>query len=331
MQQFAKVISVKKQQDYPSGVFPLVIGPSAQQSLSDTLSHIQEHRTEMLSQLAIHGALLFRGFEVNSPTDFDRVITAFDLENFTYANSLSNAVRVNITERVFTANEAPSSVTIFMHHEMAQTPVFPSKLFFYCEIAPESGGETPICRSDILLERLESVHPDFVSKCDRLGVKYSNTMPNEDDPNSGLGRSWRSTLSADTKEQAEQRLARLNYSWEWISDNTLRATTPVLPIVRELVSGRRVFFNQLIAAFRGWADKRNDPQKSIRFGDDSVIPVEDMQMAIDLADELAFDLAWEAGDVVLIDNFMVMHGRSPFSGSRRVLASLVADDGTQLV
>ena len=38
-----------------------------------------------------------------------------------------------------------------------------------------------------------------------------------------------------------------------------------------------------------------------------------------------FDLPWESGDVALIDNYQVMHGRRPFSGRRSVLASLCLD------
>ena len=55
-----------------------------------------------------------------------------------------------------------------------------------------------------------------------------------------------------------------------------------------------------------------------------------MQTAIDLADELSFDVAWHPGDVALVDNYLVMHGRRPFKGARRVLVSLVADDGSRL-
>ena len=47
-------------------------------------------------------------------------------------------------------------------------------------------------------------------------------------------------------------------------------------------------------------------------------------MAAALAEELAFDLPWEKGDVVLVDNFVAMHGRRAFTGARKVLASLVA-------
>ena len=100
-------------------------------------------------------------------------------------------------------------------------------------------------------------------------------------------------------------------------------TTPCLPAVRALEDGRKVFFNQLIAAFRGWKDARNSAEKSICFGDGSAIDPADMAVAIALADELSFDIPWQAGDVALVDNFLVMHGRRPFEGERRILASLV--------
>ena len=232
-------------------------------------------------------------------------------------------MRRNRTERVFTANEAPPSVSIFLHHEMAQTPVYPSKLFFFCEHAQMTGGATPLCRSDVLLAELTKVRPGFVAACEQLGVRYSNTMPLEDDLASGQGRSWRSTLSVADKAAAEEKLTGLGYSWQWQDDQSLRVTTPSLPAVRMLDDGRKVFFNQLIAAFRGWKDERNSAEKSICFGDSTAIDAADMAVAIELADELSFDTSWQTGDVALVDNFLVMHGRRPFEGERRILASLV--------
>ena len=93
----------------------------------------------------------------------------------------SNAVRINRTPRVFTANESPPDVSIFLHHELAQTTVYPSHLFFYCEQPPDGGGETPICRSDLLLEKLEDEISLFVKKCGELGVRYTNIIPSKKD------------------------------------------------------------------------------------------------------------------------------------------------------
>ena len=149
-------------------------------------------------------------------------------------------------------------------------------------------------------------------------------MPAENDLQSGQGRSWASTLSAANAEEAETKLERLNYQWQWQADESLSVITPILPAVKTLQDGRKVFFNQLIAAFRGWQDARNNSEKSICYGDDSSISNDDMAVVIRLADQLTFDISWQTGDVVLLDNFITMHGRRPFEGQRSVLASLVA-------
>jgi hypothetical protein len=267
---------------------------------------------------------LFRGFPLATAEDFDAFVAAFDLPNFPYKKSLSNAVRKNWTERVFSANEAPSNVTIFLHHEMAQTPIFPERIFFFCVKPAEEGGQTPICRSDLLLERLAEACPQFVRDCEQKGLQYTNVMPSQDDAQSGMGRSWQSTLEATTPEQAEQRLHSLGYSWQWLPDGCLQATTPVLPAVREVAPGRQTFFNQLIAAFQGWRDTRNDPSKAIRFGDGTPLDRAAVSTAAELAEAYTFDVPWQAGDVAFLDNCIAMHGRRTFTGTRQVLASLAS-------
>jgi hypothetical protein len=315
--------SVDGDQTYHDEVFPLALEcKTPGVMLVEATDWIRTHREELLEQASQHGAVLFRGFPLNSPEDCDVFVAAFGLTNFPYIESLSNAVRVNFTERIFSANEAPADVTIYFHHEMAQTPIYPAKLFFFCQTPAEEGGETPLCRSDVLFERLAERCPEFAKNCEEKGLRYSNVMPAENDPKSGMGRSWKSTLRAETREEAEARLKEIEYEWEWLPDGSLRATTPVLPAVRDVGQGRKAFFNQLIAAFQGWKDDRNDPSKAIRFGDGSLLDRDAVNIATELAYEIAFDLPWQKGDAVLVDNFVTMHGRRTFKGTRKVLASL---------
>ena len=308
-----------------SGItFPLALQcKTAGVSLSDATEWVAAHRDGLDEQLAEHAAILFRGFPLRTAEDFDAFIVAFDYEGFTYKESLSNAVRINKTDRVFTANESPPTATIPLHHEMAQTPIYPSKLFFFCERAAESGGETPICRSDDLFEAMLEEVPEFARACEEKGLKYTTVMPASDDASSAVGRSWTSTFGVETRERAEARMQDLRYTWTWEDDGSLRATTPVLQGVRELSTGRKSFFNQLIAACRGWKDSRNDASKAITLGDGTPLDVEAVQRAIDLADRFTVNVPWQSGDVVLIDNYVAMHGRRPFEGKRAVLAALV--------
>lgn len=320
-----QLVDVPNVQSWDGQVFPLAYNGGSGDSggLPATLhSWLVSNRRTLLQQATEHGAVLFRDFGLAGPEDFDRLIAALAIENFPYRESLSNAVRKNFTDRVFSANEAPSSVKIYLHHEMAQTPLFPSVILFYCDQAAEQGGATPICRSDVLYNSILESHPKFIEDLESKGLKYSNVMPGIDDPESGMGRSWQSTLGVQSKDEAETRLAKLNYSWRWLEGDALRATTPVLPSVRKLSDGRKTLFNQLIAAYAGWSDDRNDPSSAIRLGDDNKLDAQAVGALIDKAYEITFDLEWQTGDAVLIDNTVAMHGRRPFEGKRRVLASL---------
>ncbi len=318
-------IEVPGQQSVAGQPFPLVLGCQVPTpSLTRFASWIANHRATLDEQLALHGAILFRGFPLATPEDFDAVITSFGYPNFAYRDSLSNAVRTCFTERVFSANEAPANVTIYLHHEMAQTPIFPSKLFFFCQCPAEQGGATPLCRSDVLFEQLRQRCPEFIRDCEAKGLRYTNVMPAEDDPTSGMGRSWSSTFRRSTRDETEQRMRELGYTWEWLDNGCLRATTPRLPAVHEVSPGRKTFFNQLIAASRGWQDTRNDPSRAITFGEGSPLDRDAVLLAAELAEALTFDIPWQRGDVALVDNFVVMHGRRTFTGPRKILASLVA-------
>ncbi len=314
---------VPGQQVHGESRFPWVLAPDQPRvTLAETVAWVERHGAELLQQTTDHGAVLLRGFPTATAEDFDAVVSALGLENFPYEKSLSNAVRVNRTERVFSANEAPPEVRIFFHHEMAQTPLFPNYIFFFCEVAPEVGGATPLCRSDVLYQRLTERCPDFIRDCEEKGLQYTNVMPSENDPESGMGRSWKSTLGVDSPQAAERRLAELGYAYRWQEDGCLRATTPPLPAVMEVSPGRKTFFNQLIAAFSGWKDSRNDPSSSIRHGDGSPLDTNAVHLAGEIAEQLAFDHAWQVGNVVLVDNKIAMHARRPFQGTRKVLASL---------
>lgn len=318
----AQIETWPEQQSHGDSVFPALYRSGAgERRAADVLPWVEAQKDSLLQEAYQHGAILFRGFGIKDLESFDAFVSAFRLPCFTYEDSLSNAVRVNHTDRIFSANEAPPQVDIHLHHEMAQTPLYPRRLFFFCKRAAVSGGATSLCRSDVLWERLEEEAPRFAQTCREKGFQYSHTMPGQEDAESGMGRSWRSTFKAETREAAEARMQQLGYRGEWLANDCLRVTSPRLSAIRELEDGRTSFFNQLIAAYSGWRDHRNDPGKSLTFGDGSTLDTEGADIAVRLGEELAFDLPWQTGDVALIDNFVTMHGRRTFEGQRSVLAS----------
>ncbi|MEL0260441.1 MAG: SyrP protein, partial [Halieaceae bacterium] len=87
---------VTGQQRHGDSSFPLVL--TADGSVSQQDLHAQS--AALIEQLATHGAILFRGFGVADAQAFDDFVAGFDLPNFAYDESLSNAVRHNRTPRV---------------------------------------------------------------------------------------------------------------------------------------------------------------------------------------------------------------------------------------
>jgi alpha-ketoglutarate-dependent taurine dioxygenase len=293
-------------------------------NLKSTQDWLKENKIFIELKLEEHGAIIFKDFPVKTAEDFDQFVSTFNYDTFTYEESLSNAVRINKTNKVFTANEAPREVEIFLHHEMAQTPTYPKNIFFFCKSASETGGETPLCRSDQLYEELLKEDKTLIESFEKFGVIYNSIMSSGDEFLSGQGRSWQKTLGVSTKNDAEAKLLELGYSWDWIEGDNLSVTTKPLKATKELKDGKKSFFNQVIAASLGWKKSSKNQIAPVRFGNDQEIDQSAIENISELAQSLTLLRSWQDNDILLIDNYRVMHGRKPFSGNknREVLVSL---------
>ncbi|KAK3234050.1 hypothetical protein CYMTET_55686 [Cymbomonas tetramitiformis] len=307
--------------------FPWVVGPTSCEAESwssqELASFIRMSSKEIQRGLDRHGAILFRGFGLSTPEDFAAVVKAFAWEPFPYVGG--NAVRTNVVgDYVFTANEAPSHRQIPFHHELAQTPSYPTKVLFFCQVPAESGGATPIVQSNIVYERLQALHPDFIEQVESYGVRYVRTMSMEDREASAIGRGWKNTLNVDTKKDAESKLQEMGCEWEWLSEDHLKQTSPILPAVKHHEpSGCKQFFNQVVAAYNGWQDELNAPGQAVVDGRGLPLNEEAVGAAANIMDEECVAFKYQVGDVLLLDNLTVMHSRHSFTGPRRILASLL--------
>ena len=293
-------------------------------NLKSTQDWLKENKIFIELKLEEHGAIIFKDLPVKTAEDFDQFVSSFNYDTFIYEESLSNAVRINKTDKVFTANEAPREVEIFLHHEMAQTPTYPKNIFFFCKSASETGGETPLCRSDQLYEELLKADKALVESFEKFGVIYNSIMSSGDELISGQGRSWQKTLGVSSKNDAEAKLSKLGYSWNWIEDDNLSVTTKTLQATKELGNGQKSFFNQVIAASLGWKKNSENQIAPVRFGNGEEIKESYIELISELAQSLTLLRSWQDHDILLIDNYRVMHGRKPFAGNknREVLVSL---------
>lgn len=313
-----------QQQSHDHGpAFPLALEPATDNASAAALcTELSTDRDTLFERLMQHGAILIRGYAVNEPEQFAEVVDALDLENMPYIGGA--AVRQKVAGgKVLTANEAPPSEPIPFHHEMAQVPNPPAYLAFCCDVVPVEGGETPIILSHAVYDFAVARYPGFMARVEELGVRYLRILPEEDDPASAIGRSWKSTYQTESRDEAEARMREQGTEWEWLATGDLKTVTKTLPAIRiEPRTGKKTFFNAMIAAYLGWVDVRNDPTRAVMLGDGSPVEHQAMMGIADYMERTKVAIPWQKGDVLLVDNGLTMHSRNPFTPPRRILASV---------
>ncbi|KAK1434158.1 hypothetical protein QVD17_11076 [Tagetes erecta] len=318
---FNEAIGLIPQQKTETGaLFPIVLTPNTNITKPVHLTEaIKANITWINSLLNQSGAILFRGFDVSSASDFNDVVQSSGYDDFSYGVG-GGGTRSKVIGRVYTANEAPPDQNITFHHEMAHAPVFPSKLFFFCEVEPGKGGETCIALSHVIYERMEQKHPKFVAEMEEKGLLYTRVVGDESDPLSPVGRSWKEVFMTDDKTEAEERAAKLGMKLEWIEGAVKVIIGPKPGFRYDEVKKHKIWFNGVVGRFE---DKlNNDPLKAVVFSDGKPLPPNVADDCSKIFDEECVALQWRKGDVLLLDNLAVVHSRRPLiTQPRRVLAS----------
>lgn len=320
------IISKLEEQKQVNGLdFPLLITPNdanSTQGESGFLHWVDENKTELHTLLIKHGAVLFRGFPVNSSDMFEQMLDQTDYQNMPYVGGAAPRTQVTAS-RIVTANESPATETIPFHHEMAQVPTPPGYIFFYCETASIKGGATSILHSGEICQKFFDLNPEFAKKVEEQGVRYVRVMPEETDSNSPIGRSWKETFNVHTKDEAEEAMAKAGMEWEWLENGNVKTQTKVLDAIRyDEETQQKVFFNSIVAVYSGWDDARNEGKKAVTTADGDTMDDDVMAALIKQMDESCVNFAWQPGDVLWLNNHAVLHARQPFEGERKILASI---------
>jgi alpha-ketoglutarate-dependent taurine dioxygenase len=277
-------------------------------------------RRGMIEQtLQRHGAVLFRGYGVDTPEKLAAVAAATSTGNASFAEESSPRTRV--AGDVFTSTDYPSQYPIQFHNEFSYASEWPMKLYFGCLVAPKKGGATPIADTRGILRRLSpATRARFASK----KVTYvRNYMP-------GLGVSWQTAFRTSSRSEVAEQCRARGIACEWIDDVTLRTRQVGDAIVRHPRTGEEVWFNhgfffnihalEPVEVREALLEEGEDAfSTNTHFGDGTPIPEDVIEEIRSAYVEEGVALPWRAGDVLLVDNMLASHGRAPFEGDRRIV------------
>ncbi|CAB9501286.1 Deoxymugineic acid synthase 1 [Seminavis robusta] len=278
-------------------------------------------------------ALIFRNEEkTSSVEDFGHFVTDLKLMKYPYIGGAAPRTIIPVAagkDIIFTANESPPDEPIPFHHELAQCPNPPEYVFFYCETAAPKGGQTPLIDSTAVYKFAKDNHPEFIEKVMKHGARYIRTLPAEDDPSSPIGRSYKNTWNVKSAAELDKKLGDIEgCTWEWQPDGSVRVCTEAVPAIRLVTDHASnhvfqwTFANSIVAAYLGWEDSRNDRHDALRFGNMDKMDESILQDIADYMERSRVLHDWKDGDIMAVNNRLVMHSRNPFEGKRRVLASV---------
>ena len=301
--------------------------------IADRPGRTGEERAELVravtdratDQLLTHGAVLLRNLGIGSAADFHDVVNHFGEPFVEYLHG--NSPRTAVHEGVWTSTEYPAEYDISLHNELSQSYRWPNRLFFCCLVAPQSGGATPVSDGRAMLRDMD---PAVRARFEAGGVAYLQSMHG----GYGLGRSWQATYETDDPAKVEGYLRAADVRFHWTDEEDLRIRQ-VRPATRtHPITDEQVWFNQadqfhvsnLPAADRqallAMVESAQELPLSATFGDGSPIPDDDLIHVRALARRNEYAFAWQPGDIMMIDNLLVMHGRHAYTGPRQVLVAM---------
>ncbi len=269
------------------------------------------------------GAVLFRGFKINGSAHFERLIgRMYQRDLLEYRNRSTPRTLVN--GRIYTSTEYPADEAIPLHNENSYTSVWPSRVFFFCVQPSETGGETPLADSRRVYARLPRT---LRERFERLGVRYVRNYGVLDLP-------WQDVFQTGDRADVESFCRERGIRFTWNDDGGLRTEETCQATAVHPVTGETVWFNQahlfhasslkrdILEGLLNGVGEAGLPRNAF-YGDGTAIEPETLAEIRAAYDSETIMSPWMAGDVLLVDNHLVAHGRRPYTGRRQVLVGMV--------
>ncbi|HYN84435.1 MAG TPA: TauD/TfdA family dioxygenase [Pyrinomonadaceae bacterium] len=313
--------AVVKTSYLPSGQrTPLVVRPGVEGL--DLAEWAASNLGFLETELQRHGAILFRDFGVEAVAGFTKFTRSVAPELLEYYERTVH--RKVIDDKVYTASEYPAEHPIPMHNEYSFAHVWPLKLWFYCVRPAARGGETTLADSRRVYEMIPpDVRERFITKRVMYARNYGE----------GLDLGWEDVFQTSDRAEVEQYCREAGIPWEWKDGNRLRTRQVRDAVARHPRTGETVWFNQvhlfhvssleegarrsLLTLFR-----EEDLPRHAFYGDGSPIEPEALEAVREAYRRATVRVAWERGDVLMMDNMLVAHGREPFEGERTILVAM---------
>jgi alpha-ketoglutarate-dependent taurine dioxygenase len=306
----------------PNGRLPLAVRPAVDGL--DLGIWAAGHREFVESELRSCGGLVFRGFGLRSTAEMEGVVRALYGELLAYTDRVQPRKQVGTGSQIYSSTQYPPDQTIELHNESSYAYSWPLRIFFFCMTPSPVGGETPLADCRGIFAR---IRPEVRERLLERRVMYVRNFGD------GLGITWQTAFQTEDRTAMEGFCRAKGIELEWRGRDRLR-TRSVRPVaLSHPRTGERVWFNALISSHSSTLDPavrqtllseyaEDELPKNSFYGDGAPFEPETLAEIRRACREETTAFPWEEGDLLLLDNMLVAHGRTPYQGPRKVVVAM---------
>ena len=299
---------------------PLVI--QAKQNSTKLIDWASNNKDFLETQLVKDGAILFRKFSLEHISNFQRFIETIAGELSEYQDKATP--RHQVAGKIYSSTDYPRSHYIFFHNENSFAHTFPQKIFFFCLTPSEKGGQTPLADIRKVYQHIPS---SIREKFKKKKVLYVRNFGRK------VGLSWQNVFNTSNPTELEKYGQQAGIKLEWKSEGRLRTYAVREACAEHPQTKEMIWFNHVavlhISTLPPLQQKMlleefapEDLPNNTYYGDGTEIEPEVLNIIRDAYQQEQIMFSWQQGDVLMVDNLLVAHGRKPYSGRREIVVGM---------
>lgn len=259
-------------------------------------------RTAVLDALKTTGAVVFRGYfaKLEEFIEFSDRFTAAYVPYVGGANNGRATVGGNAS--VYTVTEPSMKMPIPLHGEMYYTHTRPDLVWFYCINPPVANGETTLCDGTEILAHLSPATRRAFEERDILYRRnFSKSV-------------WQNSYQTDDLAELEGFCRDNRLGLAVHDDGGISTTYRASAIAR--CPGGNAFINSILT-FAAQEYIAGSSESQVRWSDGQEMDRAMLLEVKSVSDGLTTAHGWQPGDLIMVDNTRVMHGRRTFNDDQR--------------
>lgn len=265
----------------------------------------------VIAQFKEHGALLFSGFHADLQ-DFESFTNRFSTDYMTHEGGGSVRDVINrdgdqtIMSVAYSYNaQHQRSFPLALHSDRSYTKSHPPIMWFCCKQPSEHEGETTIADGRIFYQELSEATREYLLN---NPIKYVRRYKDGE---------WQLLWQTDNRDRVAEYARENDMLLVANDDGSVQTEFQTYAIRQDRWGDQYVFLNSMLLV--EWQERvlNRGATTAIRMPDGSKIPEAIWTELRGLEEKLTRYVPWQPGDMLMVDNTRMLHGRRAFTDPKR--------------